>query len=109
MSGNPTPSETEESLTNACEPEELEAATKDIDDLYVAITGDTCNVCAHFRDEVEKGDFPIPVLDISAESCPRLADHYKVRVVPTVMRMKRGQVVQTYEGLDALEKMRRGE
>lgn len=99
----------EDALVSACDPTALQAAAKDIDDLYVAVTGDSCNVCAAFRQEVEANEFPYPILDVSAEACPLIADHYNVRVVPTVMKLKRGQVVQTHEGYDALEKMKRGE
>lgn len=91
-----------------CDPAAFSEAIKDIDSLYLAITGDRCGACAAFKDDLRGAEVPHPVAEISAEQCPRLADHFGVKVVPTVVFLKKGQVVGTYEGREALEKMKQG-
>lgn len=102
----PPPPEAPEA--DICDPTAFMESVKDYDDLYVSLLGDNCNACGDFKDELRKTEVPHPVLEISADQCPRLADHFGVRVVPTVVLLRKGQVVGTYEGLAALEKMKQG-
>jgi hypothetical protein len=91
-----------------CDPATFMEATKDYDNLYVSLLGDNCNACGDFKDELRKTEVPHPVIEISADQCPRLADHFGARVVPTVVLLQKGKVVGTYEGAGAIEKMRQG-
>jgi thioredoxin-like negative regulator of GroEL len=93
-----------------CDPKVFTEAVSKLDKVYVSIVGDNCHACDGFKTEVRKaeGEIPIPILEVSADQCPRVADHYGARVTPTVVRLERGKVVATYEGAGAIEKMKQG-
>ncbi|MDM7913238.1 MAG: thioredoxin family protein [Methanotrichaceae archaeon] len=91
-----------------CDPSQFTKAVSEFDKLYVSFVSEHCNACAKFKEEVNSVEVPHPVLEISADRCPRLADHFQVRVVPTVMLLQNGNVISTYEGTSAIEKMKQG-
>lgn len=93
-----------------CDPALFTDLTKDLDAAYVSILGDSCGACEAFKEDVRKAEaqIPHPIIEVSANQCPRLADHFGARVTPTVVLLKKGQVVGTYEGRDAIEKMKQG-
>lgn len=81
-----------------CDPETFKEAAKMYKDLYVQVIGEACEPCDELKELIKDAEIAIPIVEVHAGACSRIADELEVDVFPTVIKLKRGKVKTRHTG-----------
>lgn len=95
-----------------CSVEEFIEAASQFPELYISVVSEACGPCGDLKARIREADIPHPIVEVPADLCLEIADHYEVRITPTIIHLQSGKVLTKHSGVPAreiVERMKRGE
>lgn len=87
-------------------------AASQYDKLAVILGSKSCDPCSVLHQLISEADISIPMVDVPTDNCPNMLEHFEVKVLPTIVIMRKGKEVERLEGAggdigDIIEKLKK--